>query len=638
MTNNVKRAGAAGSRGQMETEKPDFELLFRSLFENMDNGAALHRVVRGSDGKPTDYLCEEINPRCLEMLGLKREDVVGYPASAVYGMDTAPYLEEFGTADASGHPFGFDTYFARTDRHFDISVIPLGRDYFATIFNDISERRRQEEHIRRNESSLRALLENMPNQAWLKDTESHLLAANSRYAVNCGRQTVEELLGKTDLELWPRELAEKYMADDAKVVAGGKSIHFEEMIDIVGKRLWFETFKTPVFDQDGKPIGTAGMALEITERKRTEVAAALNARYSQALLQLNQMTDATLQEITNFTLEEAVRLTQSTIGYLAFLNEDESVLTMHSWSKNAMAECAIADKPFKYPVVSTGLWGEAVRQRRAIITNDYAADNPWKKGIPQGHVGLKRHMNVPVFEGAHIVIVAGVGNKVEEYHQDDVDHLTLLMEGMWRMMERKRVAEELRRHREHLEELVEERTAELRANEESLRLILNSLPDAVFIHEPDGTIVVVNHKMVEMYGLADPAAAVGLNPLQFSAPEADMSAVRACLDRAMRGEDVHFEWQALAPSTKRVFNAEVYLRRITYRGVPRILASVHDITDRKKAEAALARHAQELAVLNKSMTGREMRIIELKQEVNALCRELGRPPVHPPVWKEEQHL
>ena len=77
-----------------------------------------------------------------------------------------------------------------------------------------------------------------------------------------------------------------------------------------------------------------------------------------------------MQEITDFALEEAVRLTQSTIGYLAFLNDDESVLTMHSWSKAAMAECAIIDKPIVYPVSTTGLWGEAVRQRRPVITND----------------------------------------------------------------------------------------------------------------------------------------------------------------------------------------------------------------------------------------------------------------------------
>ena len=107
---------------------------------------------------------------------------------------------------------------------------------------------------------------------------------------------------------------------------------------------------------------------------------ALNAQCTQSLLRLNQMKESTLQEITDFALEESVRLTQSMVGYLAFLNNDESVLTMHSWSKSAMKECAIIDKPIVYQVKDTGLWGEAVRQRQPVITNDYSAPNPLIKG------------------------------------------------------------------------------------------------------------------------------------------------------------------------------------------------------------------------------------------------------------------
>ena len=77
---------------------------------------------------------------------------------------------------------------------------------------------------------------------------------------------------------------------------------------------------------------------------------------------------------------DAVRLTESTMGYLAFMNEDETVLTMHSWSKTAMKQCAMIDKPIVYPVETTGLWGVAVRQRKPIITNDYGAQDVKKKG------------------------------------------------------------------------------------------------------------------------------------------------------------------------------------------------------------------------------------------------------------------
>jgi signal transduction histidine kinase/CheY-like chemotaxis protein/HAMP domain-containing protein len=187
-----------------------------------------------------------------------------------------------------------------------------------------------------------------------------------------------------------------------------------------------------------------------SERKQAEETLKLNESRLETLLKLNQMADIPLQEIMNYTLEEATRLTESQIGYLSFVNEDETVLTMYAWSKSAMERCRITDKPLTYPIATTGLWGEAVRQRKPIITNDYTAPNPLKKGYPEGHVEIIRHMNVPIFDRDHIVIVAGVGNKASDYNETDVRQLTLLMTEMWRIIQRKRAEEEMATLQEQL--------------------------------------------------------------------------------------------------------------------------------------------------------------------------------------------
>jgi len=215
---------------------------------------------------------------------------------------------------------------------------------------------------------------------------------------------------------------------------------------------------------------TDELVKEIADRKRAEARLRLEQERLEALLQLNRMAEAPLKEITTFALEAAVRLTESEIGYLAFMNEDESVLTMHAWSNAAMEQCAMIDKPIVYPLETTGLWGEAVRQRKPVLTNDYAEPNPLKKGYPDGHVHIVRHMNVPVFEDEHIVAVAGVGNKRSAYDDTDVRQLTLLMQAMCRLIERKRVEHELRATRDELEQRVQRRTAALAKANEELKL------------------------------------------------------------------------------------------------------------------------------------------------------------------------
>jgi len=339
---------------------------------------------------------------------------------------------------------------------YDQSIIAFLHPMLTTIGHIVQalrneiKRKQAEQALRESEAKYRTLVENIPQKIFMRDRDSKYLSVNENYARDLGIRPAD-VAGKTDYDFFPKDLADKYQAEDRRIMESGRIEELEEKYLQEGEETWVHAVKAPVRDKNGEIVAVLGIFWDITEGKKTEEARALNSQRMQALLQLNQMTEATLHEITDFALEEAVRLTQSTIGYLAFLNEDESVLTMHSWSKSAMAECAIIEKPIVYPVETTGLWGEAVRQRRPVIMNDYAAASPLKKGYPQGHVVVKRHMNTPVFEGSRIVIVAGVGNKAEEYDQGDVQQLTLLMEGMWRLIERKQ-AERERIAREAAEE------------------------------------------------------------------------------------------------------------------------------------------------------------------------------------------
>ncbi|MDE1943744.1 MAG: CHASE domain-containing protein, partial [Betaproteobacteria bacterium] len=123
----------------------------------------------------------------------------------------------------------------------------------------------------RSEAKLNAMLDNLPFLTWLKDSEGRFAAVNQTFFKTTGRSQLQEVLGKTDLDIWPRELAEKYRADDAEVIATGRQKScLEQCILLEGRLGWVETFKAPIFDKNGTLIGTTGVAQDITERIRSQ--------------------------------------------------------------------------------------------------------------------------------------------------------------------------------------------------------------------------------------------------------------------------------------------------------------------------------------------------------------------------------
>lgn len=324
--------------------------------------------------------------------------------------------------------------------------------------------------LRQQRDFASAVLDTAASLIVVLDREGRIIKFNRACAETTG-YTFEEVSGKPlwDIFLTPEERESVQRVFSSLVAGDFPNEHVNYWLTRDGGKRLISWSNTCCTDKRGHVEFVVSAGVDITESRAAEEALRLNESRLQALHNLSDMTDAPLSQLSHFALEEAVRLTSSKIGYLAFTNEDESVLTMHAWSKSAMQECAMIDRPIHYPVESTGLWGEAVRQRKPVITNDYAAPNPLKKGYPDGHVLLTRHMNVPVFEGDHIVIVAGVGNKEAPYDESDVMQLQLLMQGMWQLIQRRERLDELKALNESLEQKVQERTAELRRSNEELQ-------------------------------------------------------------------------------------------------------------------------------------------------------------------------
>ena len=202
------------------------------------------------------------------------------------------------------------------------------------------------------------------------------------------------------------------------------------------RRLW-EFSSTPLGSlPDGRRM-VVSMAADLTVRQRAEAEARRSEARLRSLASILQYPADSVQEFLDYALNEAIQLTDSRIGYIYRYHEDRQEFVLNSWSREVMRECSIVDPETCYELDKTGLWGEAVRQRRPILVNDFTAAHPLKKGYPDGHAKLFKYLTVPVFSRGQIVGVIGVANKESDYDETDILQLALLMEAVWKVVERR---------------------------------------------------------------------------------------------------------------------------------------------------------------------------------------------------------
>ncbi len=142
--------------------------------------------------------------------------------------------------------------------------------YYEGTVEDITQRRQAEQNLRDSEALYHSLVETLPQHIFRKDREGRFTFANQRFCQALGRR-LEEILGKTDFDFFPRELAEKYRADDLRVMATGETFDtVEEHQDPGREKIYVRVIKTPLQDAEGRVIGVQGMFWDITRERQME--------------------------------------------------------------------------------------------------------------------------------------------------------------------------------------------------------------------------------------------------------------------------------------------------------------------------------------------------------------------------------
>lgn len=196
------------------------------------------------------------------------------------------------------------------------------------------------------------------------------------------------------------------------------------------------------------------MELKKQVHQRTE-ALRFNEIGLEALLDLNEQPHKSIQDIIEFAFRQMQQLTQSRFGYLTFEDQDGVTYVLDSSGSKSGKFFHIEDPTVGFPDDTRGLWRDAVRLGKPVISNDYAISNPGLTGLPASHSHIIRYMNVPIFNDERIVVVAGMGNKETDYTRSDLRQLSLLAHGMWRLIQRKKAEQAMKKSEKLFHDLME---------------------------------------------------------------------------------------------------------------------------------------------------------------------------------------
>jgi two-component system cell cycle sensor histidine kinase/response regulator CckA len=421
------------------TESPPFIRYspYRSLVEHMQNGYAYCRMIVEA-GIPVDFIYESVNPAFSELTGLK--NVIGRKISELIPdiMDTNPeFIERLGRVAESGMYDQFELDIRSLNKLHTVTAYSPKQGYVVVLFDDLPERKRVEEQLKKSEEQFRQLFESHSAIQLLIDPDTGRIMHANHAAADFYGWSVEELRDMMIQQI--NTLDADVIRHNMQNTIANKQIIFSFRHRRANRSIRdVEVFCSKI-RINGKFLINS-IIHDVTERKRFEALSAFR------LKQLKIIESCSADELLKATLDEAEMVTGSSIGLFHIMADDQESFLPQIWSTNTLQKMCLKDVVNSHTALfETGIWAETVRTKKPLIQNDYSVvlhPVSFHSGMPEGHANVKRIMVVPVIRGNTVRAILGLGSKSQDYDDDDARWVSSLADVAWDLVANKRAEED----------------------------------------------------------------------------------------------------------------------------------------------------------------------------------------------------
>ena len=176
----------------------------------------------------------------------------------------------------------------------------------------------------------------------------------------------------------------------------------------------------------------------------------------QSLLNIAQFNTDSVNEFLEKALEEILTASQSTAGFIARYHEEVQRADVICWSKEILIKCRSSNLKLQYRLKDTGIWGEAIQQKKAIVLNDFPSTSSFNKDFPLNKLVVKKLLVVPIIFQNQISGVVSVINKDDNYTSSDITQLALMIDVVWKWVRQKMIDLVLFQNREKLRNIMDD--------------------------------------------------------------------------------------------------------------------------------------------------------------------------------------